>query len=772
MNWTPHPGSLPPTRDLQAQLEAALAALPPNHAPRTRHYAGADRRSQGTAATHDSPYAPAGAQPTYTNLLILQTSPYLRQHAHNPVDWRPWGPEAFDEARELNRPVFLSVGYATCHWCHVMEHESFEDLDVARVLNERYVPIKVDREERPDVDAVHMAAVHAMQGHGGWPMNVWLAPLPTEAGGGAVGLPFFAGTYFAPRDGMRGQTRGLHEVATQLADLYAQDPDRVFGHGWQVAAAVRQQLSGDEPGELVGTQATDAVVDELKRDFDAVSGGRRRAPKFPSQIPVQALLRHNWRTGDAQSLHMAVFTLQQMAAGGLYDHVGGGFHRYSTDARWRVPHFEKMLYDQGLIVLAAVDAWQVVRDPDLALVVRETLDYLLRELRHPDGAFHSATDADSEGREGAYFVWTLAELQDVLGPDEAAVLADVYDASPQGHFEGANVLHRRTPWLEAAARHGVSVDDLQRRTRASLDRLYERRQTREPPLRDDKILMSWNGLAISALARAGRVFDEPRWALAGEQAAHFLLDRLQQDGRLLRSWLDGPSRTWAFLDDYAFLIQALLDLFEATSTVQWLRAALELQATQDRHHWDPERGGYFATPDDGEHGLVRVRPDQDGAEPCGNSVAALNLVRLAALTGDERWHQRARQTLQAFGERLADMPGALAEMLLAVEAWHAPMQEVVLVWPKGSDRSTLEPFLTALRDTFAPHRVVMMAQEGEGIRALAEVAPPVAERVALHGLATAYVCRQGACELPTVDPRELVQQLWRGRRPDENVRER
>ena len=750
MNRIQHPGGTPHPDDVLRAITNAMAQLPRGYQPRTRHWGGAEHRGQ------PQPEAPAGSQPNYANRLILSASPYLRQHAHNPVDWRPWGPEAFAEARAARRPIFLSIGYATCHWCHVMEHESFEDIEIASILNGRYVPIKVDREERPDVDAVYMAAVHAMHGQGGWPMSVWLAPDPDPQS--LNGLPYFAGTYFPPFSGQRGVRYGFVDLLVHLADLLDTQPARVLQQGQQVADAVRAHLAGDLGGTRIGTEATDAVAREMASQFDGVHGGLRMAPKFPSQLPIRLLLRHALRTGDKNSLHMAHFTLQRMAAGGMYDHVGGGFHRYSTDAQWFAPHFEKMLYDQALIVLAALDALQATQDAGLERVVRETLDYLLRELRSDDGGLYSATDADSEGREGLYFLWTIEQLQDALGQGDAALVAEVYGATPQGNFEGSNILHRVQTDAEAAQRHGLTPAAMTARLRGALDRLWTQRQARVPPLRDDKILTAWNGLAISALARAGWLLAEPRYLQAAQGAASFVLQHLCLAGRLLRASCGGVVSQQGFLDDYAFFIAGLLDLYDATGAVDALESAIALQNKQDELLADA-RGGYFATALDAEPLLARARPDYDGAEPCGNSVSALNLVRLAALTGEDRFRQAAASTLDAFAGRLGTVPGALTEMLLAVEAQAWPLLEVVLVQPAGAGVEGLEPFERALRALWQPHRVVLRAKEGDGIDRLSHLAPPVTGKVALQGQVTAYVCRNGACGLPTTDPSEMARQL-------------
>ena len=753
-----HPGSFAYSAEVAKAIADAVAKLPSSYRPRTRHYDGKEHKAQ---AKHVDPNAPKGVKPNYTNRLILETSPYLRQHAHNPVDWRPWGAAAFEEARRLGRPIFLSVGYSTCHWCHVMEHESFEDLEIAYMLNSMYVPIKVDREERPDVDAIYMAAVHAMRQGGGWPMSVWIAP--GDAAQRQRGLPFYAGTYFPPRDGARGRRPGFLGLARTLAERYAQDPKAIVAQGQSIAARVRQQLEAAPSGPVVGTEGTDALAKQMAERFDPVYGGTKRAPKFPSNVPHRVLLRHHLRTGDVQSRKISHFTLLKMLRGGIYDHVGGGFARYSTDARWLVPHFEKMLYDQALIGQAMVDALQATGDPQLAVTLRETLDYLLREMRHTTagkpGPFYSATDADSEGEEGKFFLFTPAQLEKILGPADAALIAQVYDVRPGGNFEGRSILNRGRSWTEEAGARKLASEALRTRCRGLLDKLYAARSERIPPLRDDKILTSWNGLLIGTMANAGFVLGEPRFIAAAAEAADYILTKMTDgDGRLLRTAFADRARGAAYLDDYAFFIQGLLDLFEATGAPERLEQALKLQEQLDDRYAD-KRGGYFATSSAEESLLAREKPDYDGAEPSGNSVAALNLARLWSLTGEHRFKVAAERTIAAFYSRLSRYPMAMTEMWLAVEFlnWHP--KELVLVRPQGSDSSVLAPFLKALRARFIPHHVRLLVEEGPKQSRLSRSSPVVGGKVARKGKVTAYVCTAQTCKLPTTDPAVMIKQL-------------
>jgi uncharacterized protein YyaL (SSP411 family) len=673
-----------------------------------------------------------GAPPPFTNRLILETSPYLAQHAHDPVAWWPWGEEAFDEARRTGRPVFLSVGYSTCHWCHVMERESFEDEEIARLLNERFVPVKVDREERPDVDAVYMAAVQALIGGGGWPLSVFLRP---------DGEPFFGGTYFPARDGDRGPTRGFLSILREIAAVWERDPDRVREAAGALGGAVRTALAGRDTtaaGDLPGPGPILDAVRLFARAFDPAHGGVRGAPKFPSGLPVRLLLRHHRRTGDAASLHGAVFTLERMAAGGLMDQVGGGFHRYSTDERWLVPHFEKMLYDNALLAVAYVEAWQVTRRRDLARVARQTLDHLLREMAAPDGGFYSATDADSEGEEGRFFVWSEAELRSLLGGDAEPFMA-FHGVTPEGNFEGRNVLWVPRPdeerWEALAAARAT---------------LYEARARRVHPMRDEKILAAWNGLALSALATAGAALGEPRYLAAAARAAAFVLDRMRPAGRLARSWRDGALGPPGFLQDHAFLVQGLLDLHQATFDPRWLEEAVALAERMERLFADP-RGGWFSAGADQERLIAREKPTHDGAEPSGASVALRDALRLEAFTGDGRWRAIAAAALRWYAPELARRPAALTEMLIALDAWTDAAQEVVLVWPRGEDP---EPLRRVLRAGFLPHAACTGAEEGGPLERLARVTPLARDRPA-PGRPAAYVCERGACRLPVTAPDDL-----------------
>jgi len=688
----------------------------------------------------------------HTNRLIHETSPYLLQHAHNPVDWRPWGDEAFDEARRLGKPVFLSIGYSTCHWCHVMEEESFEDEEIAAAMNELYVSIKVDREERPDVDAIYMAAVQALTGSGGWPMSVWLTP-DRE--------PFFGGTYFPPRDGARGARHGFLTVLRDIHDAYKSDPERVGRATAALVGAVRARIGsnggGDAAAAATARPSPSLIADTVtifKRIFDDRDGGLRRAPKFPSNIPIRLLLRAHARTGDQVALLMAALTLEKMAAGGMYDQLAGGFHRYSTDARWLVPHFEKMLYDNALLVVAYAEAWQVTGRDDFARVARDTLEYLHREMTAPGGGIFSATDADSKrpdgkSEEGAFFVWSEAEIREHLGagPDTDHFIR-YYGVTAAGNFEGANILAIAAP---DEREHGALAPQ-----RAVL---YATRLRRSPPFRDEKILAAWNGLAISAFAVAGRMFDEPRYVAAAVRAASHLLENMRPGGRLARSAKDGRAGGAGFLDDYAFVCAGLIDLYEATFEPRWLREAIALADDVERLFADPA-GGWFMTAADHEQLIAREKPTYDGAEPSGTSVALLNALRLGTFTSDDRWRAIADRAFAAITPTLTENPLGLTEALLALDHASDEPKEIAIVWPRDASPDAARPLLDVVRRTFAPNHALAAASEADAPE-VGKLIPFIADKTARDGRATAYVCVRGRCELPVQDADALATLLTR-----------
>ncbi len=729
------PGATPMPADLLVELHAKWRARAPSYRPRTRHL-----RADGS--------------PRYTNRLFLESSPYLLQHAHNPVNWYPWGDEAFDTARRLGRPVLLSVGYSTCHWCHVMEEESFDDEEIARYINENYVIVKVDREERPDIDAIYMSAVQALTGSGGWPMTVWLTP---------DRKPFFGGTYFPARDGDRGAVIGFLTLLHKLKEAYVLQADKVSESSVRLTQAIRQRLAPD-PGRkmLPDARVLEEAAAYYRSRYDSAHGGLAGAPKFPSSLPVRFLLRYHRRTRDAGILRMASETLQGMAAGGIHDQVGGGFHRYSTDAQWLVPHFEKMLYDNALLATTYLEGYQATGNEAFARLTRDILRYIERDMTSPQGAFYSATDADSatpDGRraEGWFFTWTPEEIRAAVGTQRAQSVEAYYAVTATGTFEGRNILHAPRPFAAVALALGLPPVRVQSVVEESRELLYAARAKRPPPLRDEKILAAWNGLMIGAYARAALVLGDERYAQAAQRAADFVLTKMRRDGRLQRSYKDGQARHDGYLDDYAFLIAGLLDLYESTGVPRWLREAIALDAILERLYEDEQQGGFFMTSADHESLLAREKPAYDGAEPSGNSVQALNLLRLHEFTTDDRYRQRAERALEAFGERMAQAPAALSEMLLAADFRLDTPKQVVIVAP--ASRKQAEPLLAKLRASFLPNRVLSVAVEGEDLAAQSQLVPLLQDKRSRHGQATAYVCERRVCRLPTTDPEVFAQQL-------------
>jgi len=675
------------------------------------------------------------------NRLAGETSPYLLQHADNPVDWYPWGPEAMERARTEDKPILLSVGYAACHWCHVMAHESFEDPDTAALMNEHFVSVKVDREERPDVDAIYMSAVQAMTGQGGWPMTVMLTP---------EGEPFFAGTYFPNSD--RLGMPSFRKVLLAVADAWRDRREDARQQGRQVAQHIAMQtgaLAGaaGELDEGVLRQALEGIG----QGFDPQWGGFAAAPKFPQPMTLEFLLRCHLR-GWPKALEMVQLTLDRMAAGGIFDQLGGGFHRYSTDHRWLVPHFEKMLYDNAQLVRLYARAWQVTGAERYREVVRRTASYLLRDLRHRDGGFFSSQDADSEGVEGKFFVWSFQELSEVAGE----LVAGWFGATPEGNWEGVNVLWTPLPPEAVAERAGVAVEELEEAVRAGRAKLFEHREaSRVHPATDDKVLASWNGLAIAALAEAGRVLPEPAYVQAAEACAEFVLGTMRAPGgRLSRAWREGRLGGPGYLDDYACMAEACLTLYETTFEPRWLREAVDLAGGILELFADP-RGGFFQTGSDAERLVVRPKELFDNAVPAGSSVAADVLLRLGRLVGEERYEAAALGALRSVRELLARAPTGFGYALGVADFALSRVREVAIVGdPRARDTKAL---LAEARRGYRPNQVIALAAPGDQ-EALGAV-PLLADRPTLDGHATAYVCEHFACQQPVTEPDALAAQL-------------
>jgi uncharacterized protein len=674
-----------------------------------------------------------------SNRLAQETSPYLLQHSHNPVDWYPWGPEALERARREDRPILLSIGYAACHWCHVMERESFEDQETADLMNRNFVSVKVDREERPDLDGIYMEAVQAMSGHGGWPMTVFLTP---------EGEPFFAGTYFPPDD--RHGMPGFGRVLLAIADAWRERRGDARLQAHRVTEALRQSEAITPSAEPLSESVLRDAFSGLERAFDAEWGGFGGAPKFPQPMTLEFLLRCHVR-GYPGALEMTERTLVRMASGGMYDQVGGGFHRYSVDARWHVPHFEKMLYDNAQLARLYARAWLLTGDARYGQVARETLDYLLRELLHPDGGFFSSQDADSEGVEGKFFVWSYGELVEVAGEG----VAGYFGAVPDGNWEGTNVLWRPLPSDLVAAEAGMAMEDLEPQVAEARRRLFELRRNRTPPATDDKILAAWNGLAISALAEAGRAFDEPRYIDAAVAAADFVLTRLRANGRVLRSWRDGTAGRSGYLDDHALMADACLTLYETTFDLRWFREARALAEAMVTLFHDPERGGFFQTGSDAEALVVRPRELFDNAVPSGNSAAAEVLQRLALLTGSAEFERAGVSALRLVRDLMTRAPTGFGHALSALDRYVSAGREVAIVGdPAAADTRRL---VAEVWGRFHPNRVLAVAgPEDEAARA--EV-PLLADRPPVDGKATAYVCERFVCQRPVTEPHELAAAL-------------
>ena len=681
------------------------------------------------------------AAPKHTNRLAGESSPYLRQHAHNPVDWYPWGEEALAAARAADRPILLSVGYSACHWCHVMERESFEDERIAQRMNEHFINIKVDREERPDVDEIYMTAVQAMTGQGGWPMTVFLTPDLQ---------PFYGGTYFPPED--RYGRPGLPRVLQAIADYYRENRAGVAEKTAELMRTLQQHAEFLTPGDIPGEAVLDRACDQLKSTYDSSHGGFGSAPKFPPSMSLSLLLRRYVRRGDQRALAIVEHTLKRMARGGMYDQLGGGFHRYSVDERWLVPHFEKMLYDNALLVWTYIEAYQATQDEFYRGVVEHTLGYVLREMTQPEGGFYAAQDADSEGEEGRFFTWLFEEVEDLLGEEDAALFARYYGVVPEGNFEhGRNILHVENEREGVARLLGVAPERLARVLERGRTVLLAARQQRVAPGRDDKILAAWNGLMISAMARAYQVLGADRYLRAAIAAADFILERMVCDGRLLHTYKDGRAQILAYQDDYAGVINGLLDLYEASFERRFLAAAEHWAAEMVARFWDEDRGGFFYAGAEATDLIVRTKNPFDNATPSGNSLGALVLLRLGAMKGDPGWWQRGEQTLVLFEPLLRRAPAAGAQMLCALDLYLAKPTEVALVGSPAECRA----FAAALHRCFLPNKVVLAAAVGEE-EAAAEW-PLLAGKVAVGG--RAYVCRDSTCSRPLATVADLVEEL-------------
>jgi uncharacterized protein YyaL (SSP411 family) len=755
---------------------------------------------------------PTPARPERTNRLAHEKSPYLLQHAHNPVDWYPWGEEAFAKARRENKPIFLSIGYSTCHWCHVMAHESFEDEETAAIMNREFVNIKVDREERPDVDRVYMTFVQATTGGGGWPMSVWLTPDLK---------PFVGGTYFPPED--RYGQPGFKKVLERIATAWKENHDKIVEQGSKIVEALRESQSGaaDVGKTLNAFEVLNTAYEQIARSFDPKEGGFGNAPKFPRPVTLNFLSQFYARDPKSEegkhALEMDLFTLRKMAAGGMHDHIGGGFHRYSVDRYWHVPHFEKMLYDQAQLAVAYLDAFQITHDRQFESVARDILDYVARDMTSKEGGFFSAEDADSlEGaapsaptesakggdkapsktKEGAFYVWTKKEIDAALG--DAAEIFDYHygvqshgnapeGSDPQDEFRGKNILIERHTIAETAKQFrntgilsasrtdssrgepvgpaGVSPADqkpedaVRELLKRSREKMFAIRAKRPRPHLDDKIMAAWNGLMISAFARGGQALDDSRYLEIATRAAKFLRANLydEKSKLLYRNYREGRSDIEGFADDYAFVIQGLLDLYEASFDVEWLKFATELLETQDRLFLDAKNGGYFTTSGRDASVLLRMKDDNDSAEPAASSVAALNLLRLSQFYDDKQLEDRARKTIDAFWPTLSHFASAMPQMLVALDFSSSKPRQIVIAGKK--DASATKALWTEVHRHFLPKTILLLADDGEGQKYLGETNEAIRAMSMLDGKPAAYVCENFTCKLPVTDPKQLAELL-------------
>jgi uncharacterized protein len=733
--------------------------------------------------SNDTFAEPKPASSEQTNRLAHEKSPYLLQHAHNPVDWYPWGEEAFAKARRENKPIFLSVGYSTCHWCHVMAHESFESEEVAAIMNREFVNIKVDREERPDVDRVYMTFVQATTGGGGWPMSVWLTPDLK---------PFVGGTYFPPQDryGQPGFTRVLERIAT----AWKQDHDQIVEQGSKIVDALRQSQSAPPVEGKINGSVLDAAYKQLDRTYDPKEGGFGGAPKFPRPVALNLLTRFYARDPKSDdgkhALEMALFTLRKMAAGGMHDHIGGGFHRYSVDRYWHVPHFEKMLYDQAQLAIAYLDAFQITRDKQYEAVARDILDYVARDMTSKEGGFFSAEDADSldaaapsapgapakggdnappsKTKEGAFYIWTKKEIDAALG-DTAEIFDFHYGVQPHGNapegsdphdeFRGKNILIERHTIAETAQRFRKTEEEVRKLLAESREKLFAIRAERPRPHLDDKIIVAWNGLMISAYARAAQVLDDTRYLEIATRATRFLRASLYEEKSelLYRSYREGRSNIEGFADDYALIIQSLLDLYEASFDVEWLKFATQLQETQDRLFIDEKNGGYFSNSGKDESVFVRMKDDNDGAEPAASSVAALNLLRLSQILNQEQMAKRGKKTIDAFATILLHFPSSMPQMLVALDYSLSKPRQIVIAGKK--DAPETKALLKEVHQHFLPKTVLLLADGGEGQKYLGEKNEAIRAMSLVDSKPAAYVCEKFTCKAPVTNATALAELL-------------
>lgn len=691
------------------------------------------------------------------NRLKNEKSPYLLQHADNPVDWYPWGEEAFEKAAREDKPILLSIGYSTCHWCHVMEHESFEDPEVAKMMNETFVSIKVDREERPDIDNVYMTVCQLLSKGGcGWPLNIIMTPDKK---------PFFAGTYI-PKESRFGRI-GMVELVPRIKDVWKDKRDEVLKSADSITEAVKKAtgLTEGSSGRDLTPAALTLGYNQLLGRFDETNGGFGTAPKFPTSHNLLFLLRYWKRTGDEQALSMVEATLGGMRKGGVYDHVGYGFHRYSTDPRWFLPHFEKMLYDQAMLALVFTEAYQATGKKEYEDTARQIFTYVMRDMTSPEGGFYSAEDADSEGEEGKFYVWTEDEIIGVLGKDDAELIIKTYNVEGSGNFgeeasgekTGSNILYLKKPLRDLAQSFGMSADEFEGRIDKSRKKLFDVREKRVHPHKDDKILTDWNGLMIAALSKGASAFGDPLYGDAAKRAADFVLGKMRDGkGRLLHRWRDGEAGIGGSIDDYSFFIWGLLELYESTFDIKYLKAAMDLQKEMTGLFWDDKNGGFYFTSHDAEELITRHKEIYDGAIPSGNSVAMLNLLRIGRITGDAAYDEMAAKLAKAFSGTVEQAPMAYTQLLSSLDFAIGPSYEVVVVGDPASPDT--KEMLSAFRKKYSPNKVLLFKGTGDvpGVTAIAEFTKG---QSSIDGKATAYVCLDQVCNLPTTDLNKALELL-------------
>ena len=688
------------------------------------------------------------------NRLKLEKSPYLLQHADNPVDWYAWGPEAFEKAIKENKPIFLSIGYSTCHWCHVMAHESFEDPEVARLMNDVFICIKVDREERPDIDNIYMRVCQMMTGSGGWPLTILMTPDKK---------PFFAGTYI-PRESHHGRL-GMMDLVPRIKELWDTQHDEILKSADKITASLNQ-IAHDASGPELDKSTLKTAYDQLTGRYSEQYGGFGNAPKFPSPQNLLFLLRYWQSTNDEKALRMVVKTLQSMQNGGIYDHVGFGFHRYSTDSHWLVPHFEKMLYDQAMLAMAYTEAYQATGINEFEETAKEIFTYVLRDMTDKEGGFYSAEDADSEGVEGKFYVWTEDEIRQTLKGDEADLIINVYSIDKIGNFRdeasgentGANILHLNKSLTEIAFKNKESVDGLKESVEAARQKLFAVRNKRVHPHKDDKILTDWNGLMIAALAKGAQAFDEPKYAEAAKRAADFILTGMRrEDGRILHRYRDGHTAILANVDDYAFLIWGLLELYETVFDVDYLQTALDLNSEMIKYFWDEKDGGFYFTAEDAEELIVRQKEIYDGAIPSGNSVAVSNLFRLSRITANTDFEDKANKIMLAFSKDVESAPSGYTQMMVALGFGIGPSYEIVIVGnPEADDTKEM---LSSLGKHFIPYKVVLLKHDDQETADITRIAEYTEYHSSFDGKATAYVCLDFACKMPVTNTEEMLKLL-------------